>query len=183
MQHQLVINKNKRKTEYFLSYPIFCPLCHTYQIKQIKMKYMQLSIYFSVVFQMHIAAKQKSSTRGDFTNKQISISRELLHVAARGWRGGFATSMMINVCKVLLMLSDFINSVFFLHTHTQLLAKRHSPEWSIRVHILFFTHFSILSPSQDPHKPQKTINYLVYLTSKSLTAIYCFFFCLTILGL
>ena len=103
--------------------------------------------------------------QGDFTTNQISIYCELWYVAARGWRGGFATSMLINVGKVLLMSSDFIKSVFCVHTHTQLLAKRHGPAWSIRVQILFFTHFYMLSPSQDPHRNKKKKE-KKYLTSR-----------------
>ena len=54
--------------------------------------------------------------RGDFTNKQISISCKLLHVVARGWQGGFTKSVLINVFKVLLMSRDFIKTLF-IHTH------------------------------------------------------------------
>ena len=39
IQHQSVINENKKKTETLFSYPIFCPLCHIHQIKQIKTKF------------------------------------------------------------------------------------------------------------------------------------------------
>ena len=47
-QHQLVISENKRRGEK-KSYPILCPLCHLHQINQIKIKFMQLRIYFNVV--------------------------------------------------------------------------------------------------------------------------------------
>ena len=57
MQHLLEINENKQKTEKLLSYPILCPLCHIHQRKQIKTKFIQLSIYFNLVGQVHIVKK------------------------------------------------------------------------------------------------------------------------------
>ena len=75
----------------------------------------------------------------------------------------------------------FYKKCFFVHTHTQLLAKRHGPAWSIRGQMLFFTHFSMLSPSQHPQTPKKKkkktkqINYIVDLTSKILTTVFSFF--------
>ena len=74
------------------------------------------------------------------------------------------------------MSSDFIKG-FFIHTHTQLLAKWYGQSWLIWGQILFFTHFSILPPSKDPHRPKKGRgeNQPVDLTSKILTAVFVFF--------
>ena len=97
--------------------------------------------------------------RGNFTNKKISIYRKLLHVSARGWQSRVATSVLINVGKVLLMSSDFIKGVFLVHTHTQLLAKRHGPEWSIRGQILFspiFLCYPHPKTHVDPKKKTET---------------------------
>ena len=94
------------------------------------------------------------TNKRDFKYKIISISRELFHVSARGGgKGGVATSVLINVGNVLLMSSDLIKS-FFVHTHAQLLAKRHGPAWSMWDQIIVFTHISMLSPSQDPNIPK-----------------------------
>ena len=98
---------------------------------------------------------RENNTRGYFTPKQISISRELLNLAVRFLKEGVAPSVLTNLDKVLLISSDLIKNVFLVHTHTQLLAKRHGPAWSIRGQILFFHPFSMLSPSQDPHRPKK----------------------------
>ena len=57
MQHQLVMNEKKHKTEMFLSYPISCPLCHLHQRNRIKMKFTKLKIYFNVPCQVHIVKK------------------------------------------------------------------------------------------------------------------------------
>ena len=59
MQHLLEINENKQKTEKLLSYPIFCPLCHLHQRKQIKMKLIQFRIYFNVAGQVNILNKKQ----------------------------------------------------------------------------------------------------------------------------
>ena len=58
MQHLLVINENKQKTEKLLSYPILCQFCHIHQRKQIKKKFTQLMIYFNVAGQVYIVRKK-----------------------------------------------------------------------------------------------------------------------------
>ena len=63
MQHQSVINKNKKNTEKLFSYPILCPLCHIHQRKKIKSKFSQFRIYFKVAGQVHIINKKKASTK------------------------------------------------------------------------------------------------------------------------
>ena len=54
MEHKSVINKNKPKTKKILSYTLLCLLCYLHQKNQIKTKFMQLSIYLNVVYQVHI---------------------------------------------------------------------------------------------------------------------------------
>ena len=56
-QHLLEVNENKQKTEKLFSYPILCPFFHLHQRKQIKIKLMQLRIYFNVAGQVHITNK------------------------------------------------------------------------------------------------------------------------------
>ena len=58
MQHLLVINENKQKTEKLLSYPILCPLCRFHQRKHIKTKFILLRIYFNVSCQVHTVKKK-----------------------------------------------------------------------------------------------------------------------------
>ena len=57
-------NKQKQTEDRFFSYPILCPLCHLHQRKQIKMKFMQLRIYFNVACKMHIIVKKASTKHG-----------------------------------------------------------------------------------------------------------------------
>ena len=76
MQHLSVIDENKQKTEKLFSYPILCPLCHLHQIKEIKTKFTQLSIYFNVAVQVHIV--KKASTKRGYLIAQV-------HNAAVKW--------------------------------------------------------------------------------------------------
>ena len=69
VQHQSLINKKKQKTETFLSYPIYFPLCNIHQRKQIKMKFTQLRIYFNVVCQVNIVKNKASKERGHLISK------------------------------------------------------------------------------------------------------------------
>ena len=57
MQHQLVIDENKQKTEKLLSYTILYSLCHLHQRKLIKTKFNQLRIYFNGLCQVHYVEK------------------------------------------------------------------------------------------------------------------------------
>ena len=69
MQHQSVINQNKQKMEKLFSYPILCAFCHLHQIKQNKIKFTQLRIYFNVVCQVHIVEKKAYTKRGHLIAK------------------------------------------------------------------------------------------------------------------
>ena len=57
MQHQSVINDNKKRQKCFLSYPILCPLYYTHQRNQIKTNLTQLGIYLDISCQVNIAKK------------------------------------------------------------------------------------------------------------------------------
>ena len=86
--------------------------------------------------------------------KNLNFSQTI----ARGGTGVtrvVVTSVLINMGKVLLMSIYFItNLLFCLYTHT--IPSKTSR--SVMVHLgknVFFSHFSILSPSQYPHRPNK----------------------------
>ena len=92
--------------------------------------------------------------RQNFTNKPISIYCELLNVEAQGWQGGVATSMMINVGKVLLMSSDCIKGFWGSYTHTIPIKTTRSG----MVHLgpnMFFHPFFYVIPIPRPTETKK----------------------------
>ena len=131
-----IYNSNKKENFFKLK---ICVI-YDFVFHKFSLRYLYITQIHHLKIYIYIA-----KNRGDFTNKGISLSCKILHVAAQGWQGGVATSVMINVRKVLLMPSYVIKSVF-VHTHTQLLGKWHGLAWSIMNQKMFFTHFSLLSP-------------------------------------
>ena len=93
----------------------------------------------------------------------------MLHVAAQGWRGG-SCYVRADQCMQGIVDAKWFYNLFFVHTQTPLLAKRHGPAWSIQGQ--FFSPISILYPSKD----NKLINLLVDFNGKILTAGLLFLF-------
>ena len=73
------------------------------------------------------------------------------HPKTRGGHHVRADQRMQGLVDVKLFYKTFF---FLIHTHNyqQNGTVRHGPAWSIRGQMLFFTHFSMLSPPQDPHR-------------------------------